>query len=1139
MYKIYTNKWGVSQAYIHKLWLIMRLTTLFLMITFMHVSASGFAQRITLKEQKISLENVLKEIRNQSGYDFLFDRKVILKVKPIHIAIEDATLEEAMGIVLKGLPLSYTIDGNTVLINELKKTFIDKVIGVFSAIAIRGKVLNEKGEPLAGATLQIKGTTIKAISGSKGEFYFPNVENDAILVVSFLGYDKLERLITADDSSENLNLILRQSDSPLDQVQVIGYGADTKRFSVGSVASVSAEQIEKQPVTNPLLALQGQVPGLAINAANGVPGSTALVQIRGQNSLGTTLQVKPYDQPLFIIDGVPFAPQNVNINQLNSMVTQSFNGGVSQATGLSPFNSINPNDIESISILKDAAATSIYGSQGANGVVLITTKRGKSGKTTLDLNLNSQFNFVARPVEFLNTQQYLQVRREAFTADGFTPSNDPNDYSGYAPDLTIFDQNKYTDWQKIILGKTTNNTDLHATVSGGSASNTFLVAGGYTRSNYNYPGNFSDERFTLHSALHNSSADDRFTLDLVADYGYDQNKSAGYGGTRGVVLAPNLPDLIDESGNLIWNYEGYPLTVENFYSSLEQPSFLQNYNFNSSLNLSYKILQGLTIGANVGYSRNSTIERSEKPASSQEPTYAEASAGFGNSAVQAINVEPQINYRASLGRGVLTALLGGTYKKVSRDAYQVEGYGYSNDNFLGSIIGATTTYPFETKNLFKYSAGFARFKYIYDQKYIIELSGRRDGSSNFGPGRQFGNFASVGAGWIFSEEKPFKSALPFFSFGKLSGSYGTTGGDASKAYSYQALYQNISGVLPFQGIRQASAYNLYNPNFSWSTKKSLNLGLDLGFFNDRLSLNATYYRNREGNQLVDSSLPVQTGFTRVFGNLDAKVQNQGWEFTAASTNIKSGDFLWTTNFNITFNRNKLLDFPDLESSAYANKYVIGQPTSIIIGYRYKEVNPSTGLYEFYDRNGDVTSTPKSGTVANGGDQVPIGNMEVKYMGGVGNNLTYKNFNLYVFCQFSSGNAPNYLAGLYYSDFPGAFTNQPAAILGEYWQKEGDQASIQRLASSYNSSSMSTLAAFTQSDGVYSDNTYLRVKTVSLSYALPDAFLQKVRVKGGNIYMNAQNLFTITNYKVGDPEQPGTFTAFPLQRIVAFGLSFKF
>ena len=1128
------------QLFTKQLIMTVKITVVLLLAVSLHVTARTMAQKVTLKVEKKPLKEVMDAISKQTGYLFFYQVRQLKQSTPVTIDIRNQEMKEVLKRIFAGQPFNYSIANKTIVLTA--KGVPEKAIGREQAQPapvqryFKIHVTDSTGQPLAGAAVRIKGGNAGGTTDARGDVILSGLEGTETIVISYIGYEPKEVDI---DNRETIITVLKAVTNPLDEMQVIAYGSDTKRFSVGSVGTVTAADIARQPVTNPLLALQGQVPGLAVTAMSGVPGATTLVQVRGQNSLGTAAQVKPYDQPLFIIDGVPFAPQNVNISQLNSLATQTFNGGISQPTGISPFSSINPNDIESITILKDATATSVYGSQGANGVILITTKKGKSGKTAFDVNVNSQFNYVARPVSLMNTAQYLQLRRDAFAADGVTPSGDPSDYKGFAPDLTIFDQDKYTDWAKIIAGKSTQNTDLHATVSGGSASNTFLVAAGYTRSNYNYPGDFSDQRYTLHSALHSASTNNRFTLDLVTDFGYHKNSSAGYGGSKGVLLAPNLPDLTDGAGNLIWNYKGYPLNVENFYSSLKQPTYLTNYNFNSSLRLSYKIIQGLSISANVGYSRNSTDERSENPASAQEPTYAVASAAFGKGAMEVLNIEPQINYTRSLGKGVLTALLGGTYKKTTNDMYEVEGYGYSNDNFLGSIIGATETYPSETINLIKYSAGFARLKYTYDQKYIVELSGRRDGSSDFGPGRQFGNFGSVGAGWIFSEERALKKALPVLSYGKLSGSYGTAGKDASKSYSYQALYQNLSSVPAFQGIKPAYPYNLYNPDYSWAEKKSLNLALDIGFFKDRLFLNATYYKNREDNQLVDYPLPIQTGFTGVFGNLSAIVQNKGWEFSATSTNIKGKSFAWTTNFNVTFNRNKLLDFPDLEASSYADKYIIGQPTSIITGYRYKGVNPATGLYEFYDKNGNATSSPKFGTAAQGGDQVPIGDMEVKYMGGIGNTLSYKNFSLYIFGQFSSSDAPNFLSALYNDGYPGGPVNLPEALLGMYWKASGDEATVQRLASSSYSGSFSTLAAFRESDAVLSNDTYFRIKTVSLSYQLPEGFIQKIHVKSGSIYVNAQNLFTITNYKVGDPEQPGTFTAFPLQRIVAIGLNIKF
>lgn len=1150
MYNFYPKNWGYvrSRHIAHKFLLIMKLTILILVTAMLHVSASSLAQKVTLEKRNAPLTVIFDEISNQTGYNFLFTGSDLKNAKPISITVKNADLNEVLNQIFLDQPLSYTIENKSVVVSVKDPSFFDQLTDKVKTVLsiptkIGGIVTDTLGRPLADASVSIKGTKFTTHTDSKGYFSFPDMpQGKYTLEVSYVGYEKFETTVTNTGKYEQLAVVLRLRVSALDQVRVIAYGTDSRRFSVGSVATVTADDIEKQPVTNPLLALQGQVAGLNITATSGVPGSQVLVQVRGQNTINSTTNTnfKPYDQPLFIIDGVPFASQNNSVNQIAALAAQNYStGGTSQVAGLSPFNNINPADIESITILKDADATSIYGSQGANGVVLITTKKGKPGATAFDLNVNTSYNSVGRPVPLMNTPQYLQLRKDAFAADGVTPNNTLYD-PGYAPDLTVFDQNKYTNWQKIIYGQNTNNTDVHGSLSGGSATNTFLISTGYNRSTYNYPGNFADQRYTLHTNLHHNSTDNRFLVDLTTDYGYDQNNTAGYGGGQLVTLSPNLPDLLGPTGNFIWNYQGVDLTGDQFYSLLKQPTDVQNYNFNTALRISYKLLKGLTIGATLGYNRNTTNETSQIPGAAQNPlaTITRISM-FGDNNFQTVNIEPQINYSKTIGRGILSVLVGGTYKKNTNDKTMTTGQGYSSDGFLGSINGAPIVYANDAYNIYKYSAGFARLNYIYDSEFILNLTGRRDGSSSFGPGLQFGNFGSVGAGWIFTEEKFLKESLPLLSYGKLSGSYGTTGSDIDKSYQYQALYASSpSYVSTFQGISPNTPLNLYNPYYSWALKKSLNLSLDLGFFESRLLLNATYYRERENNQLVNYPLPIQTGFPSVLGNLDATVQNQGFEFSINSTNVKTKNFSWTTSFNLSFNRNKLISFPDLENSTYANVYQIGQPTSIIYGFRYKDVNPQTGLFEFYAKDGSVTSTPNYGSASAGGDQVPIAN-EVKYMGGFGNNFSYKQFSLYIFCQFSSQVAPNYLAEIYPGNLLGFMSNQPTAVAGNYWKAPGDNAQLQRLASSYNSSSIRPALAFGQSTGVYTNDTYLRVKTISLSYQLPNSLLSKIHVKGATIFANGQNLLTFTNYKVGDPEQPGSYTNFPIQRILAFGLNLKF
>lgn len=1129
-------------AFITKTLLAMRLTSILLLATGLHLSARTLAQQINLSEQHVSLDKVFKKITDQTGYLFVYRDEWLKQTKSVSISVHSADLKEVLDLCFTDQPFTYVIIDKMVVLKE-KPARLAMDAPDQDGIDVRGRVADSTGTPLTGASIRIKGTTKGTQADVRGEFALKNIPEGTVLVVSYTGYVSKEIPVSAKGNSYHYTVLQRSQDE-LDVTVIQAYGTTSRRFNVGSISTVDAATIEKQPVTNVMLALQGQIPGLAVTSTSGVPGNTVLLQVRGQNTIlanNPPYGLRPYDQPLIIIDGVPFAPQNNNLSSFGNLGTDaSTGGGISQFGGVSPFASINPADIESITVLKDADATSIYGTQGSNGVILITTKKGKPGKTTFGLTATTGFNSTARPVKMANTQQYLQLRNEAFAQDSITPSLTP--YSpGYAPDLLVFDQDKYTNWEKTIYGKTTNNTDVHASVSGGTTNNTFILSGGYTRSDFNYPGNFSDQRLTLHSMIHHGSTDNRLTMDFGVDVGYDQNHSAGYAGNKDVLLPPNMPDLKNPDGSLVWTYKGVDVSQSQFYAYLLQPDNLQNYNINNTLHLSYKIISGLSIGVTAGYNRNTTSETTELPAASQSPVYVYRSATFAQNNYQTVNIEPQVDYNVTIGKGTLSALVGATYKKNTNYQQQVTGTGYSSDLFLGSIEGATQLEATDQTLLYKYDAGFARLKYIYNQEFILSVGGRRDGSSNFGPGRQFGSFGSAGAGWIFTQEKPVTKALPLLSYGKLYGSYGTSGSDGIAPYSFQPFYQPNNNVPAVQGVQPSVPQNLYNPNYGWATKKSLNIALDLGFFHDRLLFNASFYRDREGDQLGGYPEPIQTGFGQVFENLPANVQNQGWEFSFTSTNVKGRDFTWKTNFNIAFNRNKLLSFPNLAGSSYASLYQIGKPTSIVFGYRYKDINPTTGQFEYLNAKNQLTSSPAYGLVADGGDQVPIADREVKYAGGFGNTFTYKRVSLYVFFQFSSQTAPNWMYTLYGSYTPGNENiNVPTAVLGHYWTGPGDtHATLQRLVTSYSSRYAMSASAFTQSSGAYSNDTYARLKTLSLSYALPDNLLKSAHIHDLRIYCNAQNLLTFTNYKVSDPETFSDYTTFPVQRIVAFGLNCNF
>ena len=1108
----------------------MKLIILILITAILSVHASSFGQKITLHKTNAPLAEVIKAIREQTGYDFFYNNQVIKKAHPVTLNLDNATLTQVLVQCFDRQPLTYRMEGNIIIIQERPVKNFQASPKPVDTTGIRGIVVDQKGDPLVGASISIYFNNklfLQMAAGSNGGFYIKGpIPKLSTLKVSFIGYAAKEIEIKA-----NVGIIsLALASSQLDETHVIGYGTESRRFSVGSTATLTARQIENQPVNNILEALQGQIPGLNITNINGVPGSEVRVQVRGQNTLqSNTNSLSPYDQPLFIIDGVPFAPQNRDINQLSAFVG-------SNGAGFSPFNNINPSDIESISVLKDADATSIYGSQGSNGVILITTKKGKSGPTSFNLSANSGYSMNTRPVTLLNTDQYLQVRRAALANDGVNLATAPA--SAY-PDLLVFDQTKYTDFYKDILGKSAKNTDIHASVSGGNLNNTFIVSGGYTKDNYSYPGDYADERFTTHANLHHNSSDARFTLDFGTDLSYDQNNSSSSASTSNILLPPNLPDLLDSQGNLVWNYQGIALTPYQFYGYLKQPALLESYNLNNTMHLGYKIITGLSFDVNLGYNRFNTMEQNSIPASSQPPGSGASSASFAANTQQSINIEPQFNYKHDIGKGVLTALLGTTYKKLLVNGNAQYGYGYGNDNLLTSISGATTVKATDHSDIYKYEAIFGRLVYIDEKKYIVSLTGRRDGSSNFGPGRQYGNFGSAGLGWIFTEESFFEPLTDILSYGKISANYGTSGSDAISSYQYQAFWSPNTLAGSFEGLQPYFPKNLYNPDYSWATKKSLNVSLDLGFFKDRLLINGTYYKTIEDNQLVNYPLPTQTGFTSVLGNLNAKVQNQGLEFSLTAKTITNKDFRWSTSFNISGNRNKLLAFPGLATSSYASIYVIGQPVTVQYGFNYKGVNPTTGIFEFYNAKGQVSSLLNYNISTQGGDKVPIADLAPKFFGGFGNNFDYKNFSLSLFFQFSKQTALNYLSDLYTSShIPGLQSNIPVEAL-DYWQKPGDVTNLEKLTAVQSSDAYKAARYFVLSSGAYSDDTYLRLKTLSLSYNLPQSLLKKINVKGCKIYARGQNLLTFTNYKVGDPEQPGAYDSFPIQKTFVIGLLFNY
>lgn len=1114
--------------------LIMKITALLTVVFTFQVSALTFGQQISLSYQKASLKTVIRSLSNQGKIDFVYKDRFLEQANPVTVELKNVSVDNALQQVFRNQPFSYQIEDGIVYI--MPRIAKEQGKGLFNEVdkrqqALRGRVTNDKGENLVGASVRVKNTKIAAGTNELGVFELSNVPDNAVIVVTHMAYEKQE--ITVSKSSGTLQIVLKPATNSLDETIVQGYGTTSRRYNLGSIATITAEDIEKQPVMNILQAMQGLMPGVNINTTGGAPGAQQRIQVRGQNT--TALQTfgdMPFDQPLILIDGVPFAPQN------NNYMLSSTKLGTS--AGMSPLNSINPADVESITVLKDADATSIYGSQGLNGVILITTKKGKSGKTSLNIDAYSAPQNNARPIEMLNTEQYLALRKEAMVNDGITDfSPSPGNVASY-PEVFLFEPTKYTNWYKHFYEGTAMSQTVNASLSGGKDGISYILSGGITKADYNYPGDFNNKRTTVRTGLSYSPADSKLSVNFNTDFSYNTDHTAAFELSKALFLPPNLPDMLNPDGSLVWDYKGLNFRNYQMEGLLLSRSETANKSVNSTVRLAYRILPGLNLSTNVGYSYFYSDMTSQAPRKSYPPTQGNLSnARFSEVINQSLNVEPQLEYQKNTGNGRLTLLLGGTYKSSSNSVNSINAMDFSNDALLGSPNGGATKFYLNTFSPYKYVAVFGRANYIHSNRYIINITGRRDGSSNFGPGRQFGNFGSAGLGWIFSEESFFEKMVPYINYAKLSANYGTVGSDGIGPYMYQDYY-SILGTGTFQGIPQYLPNKLFNPDFGWGVKHMWNISTDMSMIDSRVNLNVSWYQNRTGNQLNNTPLPSQTGFPSVLQNFDATVQNRGLEFTLSSVNVKSKDFTWRSSFNISFNRNKLIAFKDLETSAYRNTYKIGESTYMRYVFNYKGVNSQTGVFEFYKNDGEtaVSAPLNPGALGAAHDRVAMVDLQPQYFGGLTNTFTYKGFDLSFLLRFSKQTGYNHLYNFVNEDYG---YNKPSAMLDiNRWQQPGDEnAELQRLTAKAGTAAANAVYYFRNSTGVFGDASYIRMQNLSLSHTFKKEWLQKIRIQNLRLYMNVQNLFTITGYKIGDPEMNGNLYAIPPQRTIAFGTSLTF
>ena len=963
---------------------------------------------------------------------------------------------------------------------------------------LSGVVKTADGTPLEGVTVWQKDTDNGTQTNEQG-FYTLSVIPSATITFEYLGF-KTQHLKA---STNVLNVTMQTDDDTLEELVInAGYYSVKDKERTGSISKITSKEIGQQPVANPLAAMQGRMAGVNITQSSGTPGGGFDIQIRGRNSLRTE-----GNAPLYIVDGVPYGSQSVSDNGISSFVMPLGN--------VSPLNSINPNDIESIEVLKDADATAIYGSRGSNGVVLITTKKGSSNKTTFSLQSTTSVSTVSNYMDLMSTEQYLQMRSDAFANDGIA------EYPEAAYDVNgTWNSDRQTDWQREFIGGKAVSQNLQFSIGGGSGKTSYLFSASHRKDGTVFPGDFGYKRTNFSLNVNHKSKDERFGLKVNVLRSEQRNNLMAADFSNEMFLSPNAPGLKTVSGNLNWEDN----TFDNPLAKLYAVYLLKSKDVIGQLNLDYKLSDALTFRVNAGMSDGAVDEWRTAPSKVYNPALEIGSDSsvltFGNNGKSGWIVEPQLHWEYANKNSRWNILLGTTFEERQAQSLRVDAGSFTTDDFIFNAANAAIVDVIrDTESRYRYMAMYGRLNYIYKDKYIANVTGRRDGSSRFGANNRFANFGAAGLAWLFGREKIFDEST-WLTFGKLRGSYGIAGSDLIGDYQYL----NNMGVSRYQydGITGIEPIRLFNPDFSWENNKKLEAALELEFFHNRISASAAWYRNRSSNQLVGIPLPGTTGFNSLHANLNATVENSGWEFTVNSSNISNGRFSWTTALNFTIPRNKLIAFPNLEESTYKNQYVIGESVNVRKLLNYTGINRETGLYDFEDVNRDG--------VIDVNDRQSVADIGPRYLGGLHNSFSYKGWSLDFLFQvvIQKVNAPDY-----YSGYLGMAQNKHARA-ADYFSQDNPDALYQKPTSGSNALAIQANQNFKNSTGIITDGSFVRLKNVQLQYSLGDKWFKDTSC---SIYVQAINLITFTRYWGLDPESMVGFM--PNLRTVAVGFNIQF
>jgi TonB-linked SusC/RagA family outer membrane protein len=1102
----------MNKIFTPKLWKLMKICAfqgvIAVLLCGVSVAHNGYGQlldrQVSVSLQEVSFEEALNEIASAAEIQFAYSLDLLKVRERVSLQAEHRALREVLDEFLVPRGIRYKVHEREAIItlknreegggerslNENADSSLSRLI------AVSGTVTDINQQPIAGVNIVVKGTTNGTTTDSDGRYTIGAGEGD-VLVFSFIGYASMEVRV---NNQSSIDVVLEEDVKRLGEVVVnAGYYTVTDETKTGNISKIDAVDIRRQPVSNSLATLQGRIPGLEITQQTGIPGGNFTVRIRGQNSIGSG------NDPLYIIDGVPYTSESFALNETSGEILPG---------GTSPLNFINPRDIESIEVLKDASSTAIYGSRGANGVILITTKRGQTGKTVVDANFYSGISNVGHFVELLKTDDYLTMRREAFRNDK-RALNTAN-----ASDLMVWDTTRYTNWQKQLIGGSAHTTDAQLALSGGNERTQFSVSSAYRRETTVFPGDDFNQRLSVHLNLNNTSSNDKLRTVFSISYSSIGTNLLGIDLTRrSLELPPVAPPLYNYNGDLNWEN----MTWANPLSYLEKQFESAATNLIGNSTISYEVLQGLTVKSNMGFTNTNMDAITTTPSSFYGPPevapYFVQESTFGASKFGNWIVEPQVNYQRKFVESSINVLVGTSFLQQTRESSVVTGSGFTTQALMKSLAAAPDLTAGVTNSKYRYNAVFGRINYTLKDRYIVDITGRRDGSSRFGPGKQFAAFGAVGMAWLFSKEPFLQDRLRFLSFGKLRMSYGTAGNDQIGDYEYLDTY---SSYAPYMGSPTLLPTRPFNADFAWEMNRKFEVGLEWRLLKDIISGSISYYRNRSSDQLIGYPLPPTTGFNNVRSNFPATVQNSGLEIILNTVNIKTSGFTWTTALNFSTPRNKLLEFKDIEASAYTNTLAVGEPLSIKKLYNTSGVDPVSGIYQFTDVDGDGRF--------NNSDRNVILFAGTDFFGGLQNSFSLGDFELDFLFQVIKQTGYDYRPGN-----PGGMINQPVVVM-ERWQQEGDNTTVQRFGTT--SVTSSPYSRYSATENAFVDASFVRLKNIWLSYGLPSALTQKLGLRQARLFLQGQNLLTISDYKGLDPEVPGG-TSLPPLRTMAAGVHLQF